>query len=494
MTERDDSQTVSHVVRHCRFTWVRRTFSLLPQCNCGSHKCPTDRHLYELTPYEKDALRTSYQQNYPGHAVSRVPRRDEFRPRQEAMFGEGKFDAVTTCQSDFRPPNAAPARAARPPAGDPALINGGSNVRAFDSEARTQYGAKPYAVRESFAPTNSHTTQVPFEGTTTAGSDYRSFAGAKPATPFKEPPTVGGSKEDRDFQTEAALKFVQHGDQRRSGFAPPPRGRDSLPFEGTTTAGSDYRSYSGAKPATPFREAPTVGGAKEDRDFQTSAAANFNPKGYAVRESYKPVVDRSAANVPFDAQSTSKSAYTGAAGSKAASAKPRVGLTDTIGVAIGSKDDRAWVSEARGQFDPKGYQARRSYAPTNSHTTQVPFEGTTTAGSDYRSYAGAKPSTPFKEAPTVGGGREDRDFQTEASLKFTAHGDQRRAGFAPTAGNRTTLPFEGSSTSQSDYKPWSREACPALAIPDFPNHPRDADGHQPLTNATGQWQPHVQRR
>lgn len=383
-------------------------------CNCGSHKCPVDRHLYELTPYEKDALRTSYQQNYPAHPVNSVPRRDDHRPRQDLALGDAKFDGITTCQSDFRPPNASAARPARPPIGDPSLINGGSNMRDFTSENRNSFGPKGYAVRESYAPTNTHGSMLPFEGTTTTGSDFRSHLGAKPSTPFREQPTVGHLKEDRDFQTEAALKFVKHGDQRRQGFAPAARGRDTMPFEGQSTTSSDFRGAH-ALPAQSFAPKQTHTNDKETRDFKSSAAMEYQPKGYQVRESFKPHNDRSGASIPFDAQSTNKSDYTGAPGSKAPSARPRVGLTDTIGVALGSPDDRQWVSESRGQFDPKGYHARQSYAPKNSHHSQLPFEGASTTAIDFRPHAGAKPSTPFREQPTVGNMKEDRDFQSEVT-------------------------------------------------------------------------------
>jgi hypothetical protein len=230
----------------------------------------------------------------------------------------------------------------------------------------------------------------------------------------------------------------------------------------------------------------------EDRDFKSDYASAFQPKGVAVRESFKPRYDPSAASAPFDGQTTHKADFTGNRGPKAKSAQPRGGLTDTIGVAIGAPDDRVFQTENRGQFAPKGVSVRESYAPKEGHTTKLPFEGASTTSSDFRAHIGVKPSTPFREAPTIGHAKEDRDFQSEAQIKFVPHGVQVRPSFAPSSRSRVTVPFEGESTTKADFRPWQRQPCPAHQLP--PHDGISPDGHTLFTHDGGQWLPHSPQR
>lgn len=256
-----------------------RRSRLRNSCNCGSHKCPADHHRFELTPTEKDALRSNYQSDFPAHPLSRVPKRNENAPRQETIFGNGKFDAQTTCQSDFRAPQGGAARAAKPPVGDPMLINNGNNQRSFTSENAASFSPKGYAMRESYAPTSSHTTKLPFEGQSTSATDYRAHNGAKPSTPFREQSTLSGAKEDRDFQSESALKFVGHsGVLPRESFQPNNRSRVNLPFEGQSTSSSDYRAHQ--LQGCPAKEIPDFDGHQANQEghkLLTNAGGQWHP-------------------------------------------------------------------------------------------------------------------------------------------------------------------------------------------------------------------------
>lgn len=466
-------------------------------CNCGSHKCPPDRHIHQLTPYEADQLQSESRRAFQAPAPSK---RGEMRPKQEScIFGSGQpFEGQSTVQTDFRAPGPGATRAPKPRQGEIGLINGGNQEQNFTSENRANFGAKGIAVRESFAPSGAkHTTGMPFDGTSTTATDYRYHSGAKPSTPFKETNNRGNDKDDRDFQTEAALKFVQHSDQRRQNFAPAPRSRENnAPFDGMTTTKSDYPGYgsnAGASRVHPPAQSHSTG--IETRDFQSQNASQYGSKGYSVREPFRPKSDQVPFGASFEGQSTSKTDFTGAQGSRndRVSMKPRQGLTDTIGVAIGAPEDRQWVSENRGQFDTKGQpQTRQSFAPSGAkHTTNMPFEGSSTTATDFKYHSGAKPSTPFKETNNRGNDREDRDFQSEASLKFVSHGPgSQRESFHPQdrTRNSTSLPFQGESTSKADFKPWTRPGCPANDLPDGGS--RGPDGHTMYKHdATGRWTP-----
>lgn len=332
------------------------------------------------------------------------------------------------------------------------MISGGSTQRVLTSEAHSSFSPKGVAVRESYAPRVSHSSQLPFEGTSTNMADYRAHVGVKPSTPFKEKPTVSSAREDRDFQSQAAMAFVAHGIQRRQPLSPPNRHTGArVPFEGQTTNAADYRGVA-APPAQSCAPKQSHQAAEENRDFRTLHQVDFDAKGYAKRESFKPSPDRSAANIRFDGTSTTRADYTGAQGQRAQLVRPAIGLTDTIGVAIGSKETRPFVTEARGQFQPKGVAVRESYAPRVSHSSQLPFEATSTNMADYRAHVGVKPSTPFKARPTVSIGREDRDFETTTAGSYVAHGDQRRQAFSPPQRHTTEkVPFEGTSTTNADY-------------------------------------------
>lgn len=300
---------------------------------------------------------------------------------------------------------------------------------------------------------------------------------------------------------QAARKFVQHSDQRRQNFAPPPRSRDaSQPFVGESTTKADFPGWAAApaRSCAPVQQSH-LSSTGETRDFKSQNAMDYEPKGYQKRESFKPRGgDQVAHSGPFQGVPTSKEAYTGAQGAgRAASMRPRQGLTDTIGTGMGARDDRQFTSENRTQFAPKaGGGVRESYAPVGAqHTTGAPFAGHSTNAEDFRYHAGAKPSTPFIPAQTalsVAGGREDRDFQSETSTKFVQHGDQRRSNFAPPPRSRdASLPFQGESTTKADFKAWQRPACPANQLPN--NGAKSADGHTLYYNnpASGQWSPHL---
>jgi len=471
-------------------------------CDCGSHQCPKDRHIYELTPYELDNLRTGYQRDYPAHPMGgrATPTRG---PRSEGLaFGQGRFEGQTTCQSDFRPPGpGARGTPAKPPQGDSGLINGGNNSRSFSSESQQQFSPKGRAVRESYAPVGmQHTTGAKFEGASTTASDFHAHSGAKPSTPFREQPTRSGDREDRDFQTEAALKFVAHTDaQRRQNFAPPPRNAaHSLPFEGESTSKGSYKPWTGAAPArSAAPKTSSLTPEAETRDFRSQNAMAFEPKGFQARESFKPRQDTLRQNGPFAGVSTSKADFTGARGEPSRSVRPSVGLTDTIGVALGSPDDRQWLSESRGQYVPAGGPSKReSYAPKGiQHTTGARFEGVSTTAADFHAHSGAKPSTPFREQPTRNSQPDDRDFRSETQLKYPAHagGAGVRQNFAPPPRNAAhSQPFEGQSTTKADFKPWNpRGDCPANALPN--DGVRGADGHTLYRNANGKWEPHLQQ-
>jgi hypothetical protein len=390
----------------------------------------------------------------------------------------------------------------------PSLINGGNQSRSFASESQQQFSPKGRAVRESYAPTGmQHTTGAKFEGAGTTASDFRAHVGAKPSTPFREQPTRSTAGEDRDFQTEAALKFVAHADaQRRQNFAPPPRNAaHSLPFEGESTSKGSYKSWAGAEPArsaAPKHSSLTLAGNEgqqgDTRDFRSQNAVAFEPKGYQVRESFKPRSDTLRQQGVFEGISTNKADYTGARGEPSRAVRPSVGLTDTIGTALGARDDRQWVSENRGQFVPAtGPTKRESYAPVGmKHTTGAKFEGAGTTASDFRAHVGAKPSTPFREQPTRSTAGEDRDFRSESHLAYPPHagGSGVRQSFAPGDRNRLAgVPFEGVSTTKADFKAWNpRAGCPANALPD--NGVKSPDGHTLYRNAGDHWEPHLQQQ
>ena len=473
-------------------------------CNCGSHKCPPDQHLHLLTPYEAELLRTSNQRDFPAHALSGVPSRDGvFKPKQEMMIGSGKFEGQSTCQSDFRAPAGAQrAQAIRPSVGLTDTLGtgvGGPDNRQWVSENRGAFDPKGVQVRKSFAPQGArHTTGMPFEGQSMSSTDYKQPVGAKPSTPFREQSTRHTGPDDRDFQTEAALKFVQHSDQRRQNFAPPPRSLEhNPPLESMTSNRADYPGWAGAPAARSRAPQQSHTAENETRDFKSQNAMDYGSKGYAVRESYKPAPGNLIQNqgVPFSGLSTTKADFQGAQGGRAQAIRPSVGLTDTLGTGVGGPDNRQWVSENRGAFDPKGVQVRQSFAPQGArHTTGLAFAGESVTASDYKQPVGAKPSTPFREQSTRIAGPDDRDFQTEAALKFASHGAQpRRQGFHPQDRDRgQSHPFEGISTTASDYKAWQRPGCPAHELPQ--GGVRGPDGHtlfvREEAHTGGRWTPY----
>jgi len=402
-------------------------------------------------------------QDYPAHPPQRPPARGDHRPTYDVISG-GKFEGESTVRSDYRPPNAQPTPPVRPPVSDSNLINGGSQEREFTSEQRRQFAPKAISPSQSYKPRQEHVTSLKFDGQSTSQAEYRHHQGAKPSIPIKPPSSFYGTKEDRDFQSEAARQFrASRVDVRRPNFAPQSRVRESVPFTAESTAKSDYQTWSNARPSTSRAPQQTHQREKETRDFMSYNRLDYSPpKGVAVRESYKPKY-QVAAGLPFDGQSTTKSSYTGAPSpSPAQSMKPKQQLTNTTGVSVGAPDDRQWDTEARGRYrtPPTGSSPTRRQPTQSAHVSHLPFDAESTSRSDYRHHIGAKPTTPVRKAAQSAlgamGSKEDRDFTSENRRHFIAHPGPSsvRESYAPRQSIHVSSKFEGESTTKTDYKAW----------------------------------------
>jgi len=100
---------------------------------------------------------------------------------------------------------------------------------------------KPQYVREA--------NQSKFEGVSTNKDDFKHFVGAQPAQIYnKKYQTHTQPNENRDFQTEAALKFTGAPAERQKSYKPAPSQlRQSVAFQGESTARTDYQGYTFAR-------------------------------------------------------------------------------------------------------------------------------------------------------------------------------------------------------------------------------------------------------
>lgn len=82
---------------------------------------------------------------------------------------------------------------------------------------------------------------------------------------------------------------------------------------------------------------------------------------------------------------------------------------------------------------------------------QLPFDGTTTNQHDYRAWNSRPPALADKREKLYAGLPDDRSFETENSKQYSPKSTARRALRAPPARKHESLPFDGTTTHQSDF-------------------------------------------
>lgn len=219
----------------------------------------------------------------------------------------------------------------------------------YDPNLSSAYRASfvPHAtsvIRARAPPSTVFSSGERFEGASVTKSDYAPHLGAKPAPLWRPPPgDVVGGPESREFVSEAAANYRSHGWAKRSAAIPAHTMHVTHePFVGESTTRADFQRFN-AKPATPQKPstsaAPT---GPDERDFQTTAAAAYNPKGYVARQPAVPFTTHVFdSDGPFAGESSMKSDFRAWDARPAQSFKPKYNPADL------QPDDRQVSSHAQ---------------------------------------------------------------------------------------------------------------------------------------------------
>lgn len=118
---------------------------------------------------------------------------------------DAPFCSETTQKSDFRMWNAgAPPAAIRPARS----IAGADDDRTFETENARSFTGNAYPPRQSRAPQQLRSEQLPFEGVTTNQADYLKW-NSRPASLVDRANKYRPREDDRSFQTEAKAEYIK---------------------------------------------------------------------------------------------------------------------------------------------------------------------------------------------------------------------------------------------------------------------------------------------
>jgi len=233
-----------------------------------------------------------------------------------------------------------------------------------------------------------------------------------------------------------------------------------MPFIGESTYKSNHISHA-VRPAQLMRpnrsENPL--GTDNTIDYSTESRRQFDNKGRAARETLKPQNNTTESNTHFDGQSTVKSDF------QRWNTKPATPVKFKNSYAVG-QEDRDFQSENKRQFTGARAERSKNYKPQQDIRSTEPFEACSVTTSDYKSWHGAKPSTPVRFANQFASTAEDRDFKSENKRQFTGTPAERLHSYKPQPRNDVNqAKFEGISTTANDYKQHERVRCPAESLP-----------------------------
>jgi len=435
-------------------------------CICGKHRCPKCQK--QPSHYPAD-LKSTAQHHYPGWNgdLRACPKH-----RNEPLRMSLPFEGGSTTHGDFKDwKDARPADIIRLPQ---SVAAGGPEDRDFESEARSHFKHTRLPTPTRPNPRSSIPASLPFQGTSTAKSDF-SGTRARPATAYRPPASTAyiGDGSAPDFSSEARSHFTD-----KTALRDPSKSYkrvDSLakssPFDGFSTSKSDFPAWKEARPATAFVPKRAANIAPEDRDFTTEARRNFLGK-HAKPERAANRTFVLSPSLPFEGVASGRADYP-----HWAEARPAQGrqLKDNGDILNGDPKEKNFVTEAKrqfaGTFGPKAALATRPnlWSPSKDNrdfetenqarTKQLkgrpqpaklckpadhllenaPFssDGTTNRNT-YQFPTGAQKTQSFKPRQSAMFAPESRLFETEASENF----GPKQNPICPSEGVRLVYPKE----------------------------------------------------
>lgn len=352
------------------------------------------------------------------------------------------FDAVSTSQSTFKAPvNAKPATPKKPRQD---TVSDAKDTRDFSTEASSKFGNSKAPARSAPAPNLNHQSNpaltfdnAKFDAVTTQQASFTGAKDARPAEPFKPKQASAQVKEDRDFQTEAALRFVSHSraaksqaaqqqqqQQQQAKAAQPSqpiftKAEEKDTSQYTSTAQNEYKNWGRVKPATPKKPHANTEAVSEDRSFRTEKQDQFTSKDVHPVHRVHGRAQSHASGAKFEGTSLSRDEYKKWDGARPAqSLKPKQ--------AAQTEDEaRDFTTESRANFAKKDTQERtRSFAPQTQAIEPIKFEAVSTAQASFQGHKFEKPRAPFKPAANSSApfsqdaAASSKDFVSESHSQF----------------------------------------------------------------------------
>jgi len=405
--------------------------------------------------------------------------RKSFKPDVHAHRVQENRDFKTEARASFHPFDGAERAVSCKPQ---SLADLPPENRDFKTETRANFDNKGYAKAEPVRPPRITIEKLPFDGTTTTRADFHRFDGVKPSESCKPKLTAGSNapenrdfvtenrghftpkplrprapypnkdvynptEDDRDFTTELRANMKKfEGNHRREPIKPSPTVQPNLPFDGASVHALDYHPhptsvrksfkpdihahrvpenrdfktetrasfhpFDGAQRAISFKPSATADLVPENRDFKTETHANFDNKGIAKVEPVRPP-RTTIENLPFDGTTTTRADF-----KKFEGVKPSESCKPKKADAANAPENRDFITENRGNFNPKPIPQREPYP-----NKEV-----------------------FNPSP------EDRDFTTEVRANMKKiDGDHRRMPTKPSPTVQPNLPFDAASTHALDF-------------------------------------------
>ncbi|XP_014681351.1 PREDICTED: uncharacterized protein LOC106821172 [Priapulus caudatus] len=364
-------------------------------------------------------------------------RQKSFKPENGPVATDVPFEGVTTARSEYKEHPVQPRERREPDHYKP-------NTAPFQGHTTSKdaFTGQIAPKQKSFKPENKTVaTVVPFEGATTARTEFREH----PIQPRPQPETVQYTPNPAPFQGETTNKgaFTGQAVSKPKSFKPENKPVTSdVPFEAVSTTKSEFQKH--PLEARYKKEAAQYTPNPEPFEAHTTSKDTFTGQTAARQKSFKPENKPVASDVPFEAVSTAKSEF------------------QEHPVQARYKKDAAQYTPTREPFEAHttskdtftGQTAARqkSFKPENKPVaSDVPFEAVSTSKSQF-------PEHPVqerykKEAAQYTPNREPFEAHTTSKDTFTGQAAARQKSYKPENNPvASDVPFEAVSTAKSEFQ------------------------------------------
>jgi hypothetical protein len=313
--------------------------------------------------------------------------------------------------------------------------------RDFKTEFTGSFDNKGYCAVKPVRPTSQALDSGSFDGTSTTRQDYQAWPRTKTQS-CKPVPVANVSAAPFDPTTNYSSTFTGTRGERRQPYKPASSMLQGAPFDGTTTTKQDYLPHLNAERAVPVKPAQTV---IENVPFNAASthASDFQQRGGGPRRAFKPKSTAAMMDEDRNFTTETRNNFAGTRG-------PASQLCRPVRVAPDSAEGRDFKTEFSGSYVDKGYCAVKPVRPAHQPLSSGDFDGSTTNKTDFGRRDGA-PAKSCKPVPVANVSDAPFDPTTNYSSTFTGTRGERREPYKPASSMLQGAPFDGTTTTRSDY-------------------------------------------